>query len=104
MVKEKYATNFCDSGPQLVPVKVYLASDYAALEARCREIEAALRNIKGYMVPGNVMPVPKQAKYIVQWIDDALTASETQDKPPTSFDDCGTRGFPNGITKNRGAK
>lgn len=41
-------------------------------QARIRELEALLKSIRGYMFPGNVMPVPEQAKYIVQWINSAL--------------------------------
>lgn len=47
-------------------------------QAHVRELEALLKSIRGYMFPGNVMPVPEQAKYIVQWIDSAL---ETEAKP-----------------------
>lgn len=41
-------------------------------KARIRELEVLLKSIRGYMFPGNVMPVPEQAKYIVKWIDSAL--------------------------------
>lgn len=51
-------------------------------QARIRELEALLKSIRGYMFPGNVMPVPEQAKYIVQWINSAL---ETEAKPPVQY-------------------
>src|SRR5689334_11147913 len=37
-----------------------------------------LREIRKYMVPGFVMPVPEQAKYIVRWIDETLAEHATE--------------------------
>lgn len=43
-----------------------------------------LREIRKYMMPGVVMPVPEQAKHIVRWIDETLSmhAVETSAVPP----------------------
>lgn len=40
-----------------------------------------LRGIRRYMMPGFVMPVPQQAKYIVQWIDETLAMYADEDGP-----------------------
>ena len=39
---------------------------------RISQLENLARDIRGYMVPGCVMPVKEQAAHIVKWIDAAL--------------------------------
>ena len=44
----------------------------AELAEENRKLRNLLASIRSLMHPGYVMPVPEQAKYIVQWIDTAL--------------------------------
>ena len=46
---------------------------------RIAALEILLGDIRKYMVPGNVMPVPEQAKHIVKWIDSALSDAGVKD-------------------------
>ena len=64
--------------------------------ARVKTLEELLTSIRGYMSPGDVMPVPEQAKHIVQWISAALAPKGSEQKgacPKCGCEETNSRGL-----------